>query len=226
MQDPPRVHMLHCARQLGHPSHHRAQGEVQPTRAVGGEHVGKGAPRGVLHDNCENMLVHEGVDVRDDTPVLQRLQDLHLVLQLLRICCTFCQRDLLGDDILVGRRVAQEHGTAMLAASQHAEPLVLGEREHMLRAGQREAGVGMARDVGWFFIFIRDVALIIACATKIETLLTSGDSAGHPVPDDTSALTPLPHYLPIPFPYSGRFSGGMGMVQKLRARMHYNSATA
>eukprot|EP00962_Isochrysis_galbana_P048321 scaffold20098_cov104-Isochrysis_galbana.AAC.5 len=51
--------------------------------------------------------------------------------------------------------------------------------------------------------------------TQIETLLTSGDSAGHPVPDDPSALTPLPHYLPIPFPYSGRFSGGM--VQKLRA---------
>eukprot|EP00962_Isochrysis_galbana_P032094 scaffold10517_cov113-Isochrysis_galbana.AAC.4 len=42
----------------------------------------------------------------------------------------------------------------------------------------------------------------------IETLLTSVDSAGHPVPDDPSALTPLPHYLPIPFPYSGRFSGG------------------
>eukprot|EP00962_Isochrysis_galbana_P011798 scaffold3334_cov139-Isochrysis_galbana.AAC.5 len=37
----------------------------------------------------------------------------------------------------------------------------------------------------------------------IETLLASGDSAGHPVPKDPSALTPLPHYLPIPFPYSG-----------------------
>eukprot|EP00962_Isochrysis_galbana_P021544 scaffold6356_cov118-Isochrysis_galbana.AAC.5 len=52
-------------------------------------------------------------------------------------------------------------------------------------------------------------------SASIETLLTSGDSAGHPVPDDPSVLTPLPHYLPIPFPYSGRFSGGM--VQKLRA---------
>eukprot|EP00962_Isochrysis_galbana_P053651 scaffold25097_cov112-Isochrysis_galbana.AAC.3 len=50
---------------------------------------------------------------------------------------------------------------------------------------------------------------------KKKALHTSGDSAGHPVPDDPSALTPLPHYLPIPFPYSGRFSGGM--VQKLRA---------
>eukprot|EP00962_Isochrysis_galbana_P015314 scaffold4394_cov113-Isochrysis_galbana.AAC.20 len=47
------------------------------------------------------------------------------------------------------------------------------------------------------------------------TLLASGDSAGHPVTNDPAALAPLLHYLPIPFPYSGRFSGGM--VQKLRA---------
>eukprot|EP00962_Isochrysis_galbana_P017609 scaffold5060_cov123-Isochrysis_galbana.AAC.6 len=35
------------------------------------------------------------------------------------------------------------------------------------------------------------------------------------MPNDHSALTPLPHHLPIPFPYSGHFR--WGMVQKLRA---------
>eukprot|EP00962_Isochrysis_galbana_P047018 scaffold19093_cov139-Isochrysis_galbana.AAC.3 len=49
----------------------------------------------------------------------------------------------------------------------------------------------------------------------IETLRASGDSAGHPVPKDPTALTPPPHYLPTPFPYSGHFLWGDG--SKLRA---------
>eukprot|EP00962_Isochrysis_galbana_P026315 scaffold8150_cov116-Isochrysis_galbana.AAC.11 len=48
-----------------------------------------------------------------------------------------------------------------------------------------------------------------------RTLRASGDSAGHPAPEDPTALTPLPHYLPTPFPYSGHFLWGGG--SKLRA---------
>eukprot|EP00962_Isochrysis_galbana_P010690 scaffold2973_cov114-Isochrysis_galbana.AAC.4 len=41
-----------------------------------------------------------------------------------------------------------------------------------------------------------------AARSAIETLRASGDSAGHPVPEDPSALTPLPHYPLSPHPFS------------------------
>eukprot|EP00962_Isochrysis_galbana_P040681 scaffold14781_cov113-Isochrysis_galbana.AAC.5 len=55
----------------------------------------------------------------------------------------------------------------------------------------------------------------------IETLLTSGDSAGHPVPvpDDPSALTSLPHFIsPSLFLIQAALAGGW-----FKSCVHYNS---
>eukprot|EP00962_Isochrysis_galbana_P035486 scaffold12174_cov121-Isochrysis_galbana.AAC.12 len=82
---------------------------------------------------------------------------------------------------------------------------------------------------GWRNVFVHKLSVavpvpMLACC--IETLLASGDSAGHPVLNDPSALTPLSHYLPIPFPfpYSGHDSSG-GVVQKSKVACYvlYNS---
>eukprot|EP00962_Isochrysis_galbana_P004329 scaffold1198_cov116-Isochrysis_galbana.AAC.11 len=64
-----------------------------------------------------------------------------------------------------------------------------------------------------------DYMTLILILSKKKALHTSGDSAGHPVPDDPSALTPLsPIISPSLFLIQAALAGGW-----FKSCVHYNS---